>query len=87
MPTYAYRCEKCRKTFEIWQKITEDPLKKCTDRKCRGKVKRLVNGGGGFILKGSGFYATDYRKPAKKEETKKAAETPAAKPAPAKTET
>jgi len=61
MPTYDYQCDKCHKTFEVWQKITEDPLSVCPDKKCGGKAMRTIGGGAGFILKGSGFYATDYR--------------------------
>ena len=59
MPTYEYQCTKCKKQFEIVQRITEEPRKRCPD--CRGKVIRLISGGGGIILKGSGFYVTDYR--------------------------
>ncbi len=60
MPTYEYECANCNKVFEIFQKITDDPLKKCP--KCNKKIKRLIGGGSGIIFKGSGFYATDYRK-------------------------
>ncbi|MFA5311526.1 MAG: FmdB family zinc ribbon protein [Candidatus Omnitrophota bacterium] len=61
MPTYEYECANCNKVFEIFQKITDDPLKKCP--KCNKKIKRLIGGGSGLIFKGPGFYATDYRKP------------------------
>lgn len=60
MPTYEYECDNCNKTFEVFQKITDEPLKKCP--KCNKKIKRLIGGGSGIIFKGSGFYATDYRK-------------------------
>jgi putative FmdB family regulatory protein len=59
MPTYEYLCTRCEKQFEILQKITDAPRKRCPD--CRGKVIRLISGGGGVLLKGSGFYVTDYR--------------------------
>ena len=59
MPTYEYRCDKCGKTFEVFQKITDDPVRKCQD--CGGEVQRLVNATN-FILKGSGWYKTDYGK-------------------------
>jgi len=59
MPTYVYECTKCRKRFELDQRITDPPRKRCPS--CRGKVIRVISGGGGVILKGSGFYATDYR--------------------------
>ena len=62
MPTYEYECQKCGKKFEAFQKMTDKPLTKCPDKKCKGIVKKLISRGAGFILKGSGFYATDYRK-------------------------
>jgi putative FmdB family regulatory protein len=60
MPTYEYECVNCNKIFEVFQKITDEPLKKCP--KCSKKINRLIGGGSGVIFKGSGFYATDYRK-------------------------
>jgi putative FmdB family regulatory protein len=60
MPTYEYECTHCGHTFEALQKITDKPLNKCP--KCHKKVKRLISSGVGIIFKGSGFYATDYRK-------------------------
>jgi len=59
MPTYEYECEKCKTRFELFQRITEPPRKRCP--KCRGKVRRLVGTGAGLLFKGSGFYITDYR--------------------------
>jgi putative FmdB family regulatory protein len=66
MPTYEYECIKCKYTFESFQKISDKPLEKCP--KCKSRIKRLISAGSGFILKGSGFYATDYKKKVKKEE-------------------
>ncbi len=60
MPTYEYECSHCGHAFEIFQKITDKPLEICP--KCNREVKRLISGGSGIIFKGSGFYATDYRK-------------------------
>ncbi len=60
MPTYEYECQRCKNHFEIFQSITKKPLKTCP--KCKGKLKRLIGAGAGIIFKGSGFYATDYRK-------------------------
>lgn len=57
MPIYEYQCQKCKKTHEIWQKITEDPVKKCPD--CKGKLERLI-APAGFILKGGGWYKDGY---------------------------
>ena len=65
MPTYEYACTHCGHTFEAFQKMTDKPLEKCP--KCKRKVKRLIGSGSGIIFKGSGFYATDYRKPTKSQ--------------------
>ncbi|MGH7917808.1 MAG: FmdB family zinc ribbon protein [Candidatus Binataceae bacterium] len=56
MPIYEYQCEKCG-VFEISQRITEAPITQCPT--CHGKVARLISHTS-FILKGSGWYATDY---------------------------
>jgi putative FmdB family regulatory protein len=58
MPIYEYKCNKCG-VFEAMQGIKEAPLKKCPT--CRSKVERQMSRGS-FILKGSGWYATDYAK-------------------------
>lgn len=69
MPTYEYKCKKCKKTFEVLQSIKAKPIKKCP--KCKSAVERVLSAGGGFLLKGSGFYATDYRSKSYKEKQKK----------------
>ena len=66
MPTYEYECKKCGHRFEEFQSITAEPLKTCRKAICpkggaRGRLKRLIGGGGGLLFKGSGFYETDYR--------------------------
>ncbi len=58
MPIYEYKCNKCG-VFEAMQGIKESPLKKCPT--CNSKVERQMSRGS-FILKGSGWYATDYAK-------------------------
>ncbi|NLG85550.1 MAG: hypothetical protein GX493_13345 [Firmicutes bacterium] len=58
MPTYEYECSKCGR-FEVFQRISEDPLSACPT--CGGSVKRLIGGSAGIIFKGSGFHTTDYR--------------------------
>ncbi len=68
MPTYDYDCEACSDTFELFQSISEPPADTCP--KCGGPVKRRIHGGAGLIFKGSGFYLTDYKKPAKSGEGK-----------------
>ena len=52
MPTYDYVCEACHLKFERRQAMSDAPLTECPE--CRGKIRRLVGGGAGFILKGSG---------------------------------
>ncbi|MEK9629192.1 MAG: zinc ribbon domain-containing protein [Nitrospinota bacterium] len=63
MPIYEYECEKCGVTFEAMQNISAKPLKTCQGLGCNdkdnGKVHRIMSQSG-FILKGSGWYASDY---------------------------
>jgi len=60
MPIYEYKCNKCG-VFEAMQRIAEAPLRKCPT--CKSKVERQISRGS-FILKGSGWYATDYARKA-----------------------
>ena len=61
MPTYEYECKECNGVFEEFQQMTANPLRKC--KICGGRrVKRLIGAGGAVIFRGTGFYATDYRK-------------------------
>ena len=59
MPTYEYRCKKCGNEFEKTQRITEPPIERC--KKCRGVVERLISQST-FVLKGSGWYASEDKK-------------------------
>ncbi len=58
MPTYDYECPKGHR-FEAVQKMSDKPVATCP--KCRSRARRVITGGGGFLLKGEGFYKTDYR--------------------------
>jgi len=77
MPTYEYICQKCGHSFEKFQSISARPLAVCPEELCprkpwgKGKVKRAISGGAGFIFKGSGFYVTDYRSEQYKQAAKK----------------
>ena len=67
MPTYQYKCKKCGKEFEYLQSmseatLTEWPLDEPNSCNCNAGVVRKVSMGGGVILKGTGFYETDYVK-------------------------
>ena len=66
MPTYEYECKVCGYRFEKFQSMTEEPIKECP--KCGGEVIRLISKNVNFILKGSGFYKTDYVLNKNKEE-------------------
>ena len=57
MPTYEYECKSCSHTFEVFQSMSDPPLKNCPE--CGSEVRRLIFGGSGVIFKGSGFYVTD----------------------------
>ena len=60
MPTYDYECDSCGYTWELFQKITDDPIKKCPECN-KNKARRLFGTGAAIVFKGSGFYQTDYR--------------------------
>jgi putative FmdB family regulatory protein len=70
MPIYEYECDKCGVTFEAIQAISAKPLKTCKGLGCNdkdnGKVRRLVSASG-FILKGSGWYTSEYPSEARKK--------------------
>ncbi|HIE10465.1 MAG TPA: zinc ribbon domain-containing protein [Kiritimatiellae bacterium] len=61
MPTYEYECQRCGHIFELFQKMSDPPRRRCP--RCGGKVERRLGSGAGVIFRGSGFYATDYRSP------------------------
>lgn len=66
MPIYEYKCTKCSKEFEMFQRITDDTIPSCEF--CQGKAKKLISRST-FHLKGSGWYVTDYggKKPSSRE--------------------
>ena len=70
MPTYDYKCNACDHSFELFQHISEKPIKKCP---ACGKLKaeRAIGAGSAVIFKGSGFYQTDYRSAKKETESVK----------------
>ena len=89
MPIYEYECNKCGAVFEAMQAISAKPLKTCNglgcDDKDNGKVRRLVSASG-FILKGSGWYTSEYPSEARKQGWEKDSkqekpDTPESKPA------
>ena len=75
MPTYEYECERCKRLFEVWQRISDAPLTTC--EVCGGAVRRLLSPAP-FILKGGGWYVTDYPSESRKKavESEKTSSTP-----------
>lgn len=69
MPTYSYKCIECDWGADLFTQQMCSPEKDKSFKECPAcgaKVRRLIGSGGGIIFKGSGFYATDYRKDSKK---------------------
>lgn len=74
MPIYEYCCLACSHHFEVLQKMSDAPISHCPQCN-QDKVERLVSAAG-FELKGTGWYATDFKsKPA--SATQKATESTA----------
>jgi putative FmdB family regulatory protein len=74
MPIYEYRCSLCGAEQEVLQKVSEPPLTQCPSCGKPGLQKRLT--AAGFQLKGSGWYATDFKGGgSKKPEEKKTEKT------------
>ena len=87
MPIYEYRCDACGNEFEVMQRIADRPIRKCEI--CgRLKAKRIISHTS-FILRGSGWYVTDYKgktpsnnghKAGEKEATGSSSDTPPSPP-------
>ena len=68
MPIYAYRCEQCGHQQDVLQKMSDPLLVTCPE--CGQATYRKQVTAAGFQLKGSGWYVTDFRNPAAKQESK-----------------
>lgn len=64
MPIYEYKCLDCEKQFELMQKFTDESPEICPD--CGGHIRKLISNTS-FILKGTGWYVTDYASPDRKK--------------------
>ena len=77
MPIYEYRCNACGFEKDALQKMSDPPLVECPQ--CGEPALVKLVSAAGFQLKGSGWYATDFKssgnKPAPKPETGKAADS------------
>jgi len=74
MPTYEYECKECGYLFEVSQSMFDEPIEECPQ--CGGRVQRIIGTGIGVIFKGSGFYATDYKRNSSASQTRCGRETP-----------
>ncbi|MBA2672431.1 FmdB family zinc ribbon protein [Ramlibacter sp.] len=85
MPIYAYKCGSCGHSKDVLQKISDAPLTVCPACGAESFSKQVT--AAGFQLKGSGWYATDFRNgssakaPAADQGADKGTEKPADKPA------
>ncbi len=78
MPIYEYQCTKCNEQFEVMQKMSDDPLSECSS--CGGELKKLITNTS-FVLKGGGWYVTDYPSDARKKALDSKKTTAGTKPA------
>lgn len=71
MPIYEYRCSSCGHQHEFLQKLSDAPIRRCPQ--CGQEALEKMVSAAGFQLKGSGWYATDFKggsaKPAAKAES------------------
>jgi putative FmdB family regulatory protein len=79
MPIYAYKCGSCGHAKDVLQKVSDAPLTVCPSCGAESFSKQVT--AAGFQLKGSGWYATDFRggsnAPAADKPADKAADKPA----------
>lgn len=58
MPTYVYRCDACGHQFELFQRMSDDPVDTCPE--CQSPVRRVIHPVG-VVFKGTGWYINDSR--------------------------
>lgn len=73
MPIYEYQCTACGHSLESFQKMSDAPLTQCP--LCHQSTLEKLMSSAGFQLKGTGWYATDFKNKGKPEAPK---ETPPA---------
>lgn len=76
MPIYEYRCEACGAEQEAIQKMSDSPLKLCAA--CGKEALQRVMSLTSFQLKGTGWYATDYKPSSKPGKSESGGEAPKA---------
>ena len=75
MPIYSYKCSHCGHAKDVRQKLSDAPLRVCPACGQPAMEKQVT--AAGFQLKGSGWYATDFRGGSNKADSKKSEEAPA----------
>lgn len=82
MPIYEYQCTSCHHHFDLMQKFSDEPVTQCPQ--CSENTVIKLISAAGFQLKGTGWYATDFKNkgtapanpaPEKKGDAVKTAET------------
>lgn len=73
MPIYEYQCGACGHQLEAFQKISEAALTECPE--CHKSTLQKLISAAGFQLKGTGWYATDFKNKGKDTKTDKPTET------------
>lgn len=59
MPIYEYVCSNCSHHFDVLQKISDEPIMLCPKCQTESVIKQVS--AAGFQLKGTGWYATDFK--------------------------
>jgi putative FmdB family regulatory protein len=85
MPIYEYRCDACGHQEDHLQKVSEKPFTKCPA--CGKKAYKKLLSAAGFQLKGSGWYATDFKGASNKKPDKADAKPEAKSEAKSETKT
>lgn len=78
MPIYEYECASCHHLFDQLQKINDDPLTTCPE--CQKNTAIRLVSAAGFQLKGTGWYATDFKDKGKPKKTDNTATSTDTKP-------
>jgi len=62
MPLYEYHCYNCEKHFDVIQRMMDPPLTDCPTCGQPNVLEKQISRGTNFELKGTGYYATDFKK-------------------------
>jgi putative FmdB family regulatory protein len=73
MPIYEYQCTSCHHQFDMMQKVSDAPITVCP--KCHHETVTKLISAAGFQLKGTGWYATDFKNKGSTSSTKESSST------------